>query len=117
MKLAIGDKILIVAVLAAVTAVTAMKAHSKAPAGGRGFVVYLQDAEFGRYDLSRDGVVQAGAVKLEVAAGSVRVLETNCQRRICQHSVISKPGERIICAPNRLMVEITGGSGVDAVTY
>lgn len=55
--------------------------------------------------------------------GRVRVLPLPsylCPRHICSHvfGEISRPGENIICVPNRLVVELEGAgeSEVDAVT-
>jgi hypothetical protein len=118
-KLFLGDKLLIILVLASVIGVSVMRAHSsKVPSAGGEFIVYLQNAEYGRFDLSKDGVLEVNGIKIGVASGSVRVLEINCGRRICQHSAISRPGQSIICVPNRLMIEIAGGgNNIDSVTY
>ncbi len=60
--------------------------------------------------------------QLEVKKGAIRLLpmpESICPRKICSHTGwIRRPGETIICVPNRLVIRLTGESvgGVDAVT-
>jgi len=57
-----------------------------------------------------------GTVTVRVAAGRARITDSSCRHRICLYSPpISLPGERIICAPNRLLAEVIGTGGVDTV--
>ena len=56
---------------------------------------------------------------LEYKTGAVRVAQTTCPGRDCQHAGwIDQPGEQIICLPNRLIITMTGRipSDFDAVT-
>lgn len=65
-----------------------------------------------------------GEAQLEVKGGAVRLLpmpDSVCPRQICSHTGwIRRPGETIICIPNRLVIRLTGsdpsGLKVDAVT-
>jgi hypothetical protein len=49
----------------------------------------------------------------------VRMTEADCPGQDCvHHAPIDRTGQRIVCLPNRLSVEIKGGEGeVDAYTY
>src|SRR5690554_13605 len=51
---------------------------------------------------------------------AVRMLDADCPDKLCMHmGVIRKVGERVVCLPNRVLVEIVGqveeGDGVDAI--
>lgn len=65
---------------------------------------------------------KGGEAQLEVKGGAIRLLPmpgSICPRKICSHTGwIKRPGETIICVPNRLAIRLTGESegGVDAVT-
>lgn len=49
---------------------------------------------------------------VEISGGSVRVSEASCKNQVCvHHSSISRPGESIVCLPNRLVVRIDAGGG------
>lgn len=71
--------------------------------------------------LDQDRKLQVGGtgVEVEVKGGKVRVAESDCPRRVCVRTGwISRPGQTIVCVPNRLLVEVAGGrSGYDAETY
>jgi hypothetical protein len=50
-----------------------------------------------------------GSVTLEVKNGLVTVTHSDCRHKVClSASPITLAGERIICAPNRFLVEIQG---------
>jgi hypothetical protein len=56
---------------------------------------------------------------LEVKDGVIFVWESDCPNQICvKEGAISKSGQAIVCAPNKMTVTITGGEegGVDAIT-
>ena len=47
---------------------------------------------------------------IEISGGSVRMIYADCPDKICMHTGrISKSGQSIVCAPNRVVVSITGG--------
>ena len=49
--------------------------------------------------------------------GEIYVKESSCPDKVCVRSGrISKSGEGIICAPNRVAVEISGKNQLDALT-
>jgi len=66
--------------------------------------------------------IPGGVAELKFKNGAVRLLEMPdwlCPRKICSHSGwISKPGETLICVPNRLVIRVVKGgrSQIDAIT-
>jgi len=61
--------------------------------------------------------VRGGLIVVGIGRGGVRVKSSPCRHQVC---VASSPvlfaGERIICAPNRFLVEIEGKTFVDTLT-
>ncbi|MDD5089849.1 MAG: NusG domain II-containing protein [Candidatus Wallbacteria bacterium] len=56
-------------------------------------------------------------LRLRFENNTVRVEKSSCPAGICRHhGSISRPGEVIICLPNRVSVKITGSSIVDTIT-
>ncbi len=56
-----------------------------------------------------------------ISGSKVSVTEASCKNQVCvKHGAISRPGESIVCLPNRLVVRIENGSeeggGYDSVT-
>jgi hypothetical protein len=97
----------------------------RTPAGGAAAVVRLPGRAV-RMELETDrtrrfGLANEGSVTVEVRGGRARIIESTCPNKICVNAGwISRPGERIICLPNRVSVEIEGGEeaeGIDARTY
>ena len=77
---------------------------------------------FGTYSLYEDQSIDivSGSHQNHVVIkdGSVRMSAANCRGQDCvhQHS-ISKSGETIVCLPNRVVLEITGGEkAYDAIS-
>lgn len=66
--------------------------------------------------------LKGGQARLELKGGAIRLLpmpDSVCPRKICWHTGwIKRPGETIICVPNRLIIRLVGEGvgGVDAVT-
>ena len=56
-----------------------------------------------------------------ISGSKVSVTEASCKNQVCvKHGAISRPGESIVCLPNRLVVRIENGAeeggGYDSVT-
>jgi hypothetical protein len=87
---------------------------------GESAVVYLNGQKIAtlslsidtEYNISRDGV----EMRIVVSDGFVNIEESNCPDHLCESGRISKKGEKLVCLPNRVVVEISGESEVDAVT-
>ncbi len=99
--------------------VASLKARS---ASGRGenAVLYLDGRKKDRLDLGREVIktyeTAGGFVRVAVEGGSVRVSDSSCRHKICASSAaVSGSGERIVCAPNRFLVQVEGRRSVDTV--
>ena len=61
-----------------------------------------------------------GDTVVQIADGAVRVLSSPCRNKICVRSgSVARPGQWIACLPNRVFVEVRGGSRepVDAYSW
>ncbi len=57
-----------------------------------------------------------GKIKIVSESGKVRVEESSCKHKICMHrGAISNGGEKLICAPQKVIVEVVGKSIVDSI--
>jgi len=73
-----------------------------------------------RMDRTIDLEGEKGSVILEVREGRVRMAESSCLQKICVNTRwIDKPGQTIVCLPNKVLVTIEGKEGfrVDGVSY
>ena len=59
--------------------------------------------------LYEDNLMQVNGVEISCENGEICVTESTCSDKVCMRSgKISKAGEGIICAPNRVSIEIDG---------
>ncbi len=74
--------------------------------------VAVDGQEIGRYSLSEDASYpisgwNGGSNLLVIENGSAFVRDATCPDKLCEHQKkISRSGERIVCLPNRVVVEI-----------
>ena len=64
--------------------------------------------------------VDSGNLSIEIKPeNGVRILESSCPAKVCVHAGwIKQPGETIICLPNKILLEISGGDKeYDAISY
>lgn len=55
---------------------------------------------------------------LEIGDGDVRVIEASCPDKLdVKQGSISRPGEIIVCLPNRLTIEIVGKKSDEEIDY
>ncbi|MBE6081251.1 NusG domain II-containing protein [Acidilutibacter cellobiosedens] len=55
---------------------------------------------------------------IEIGDEKVRVIEADCPDKLdVKQRYISKPGETIVCLPNRLIIEIKGENGENEIDY
>ncbi len=74
-------------------------------------VVTLDGREVARYSLDEDGeyYLNGGTNTLVIENGRAYMKHANCKNGLCvNEGKISRTGERIVCLPNRVMVEIVG---------
>ena len=89
-------------------------AISGTSSAGQKVVVTLDGKEYGTYSLAVDKeiLVQNGnnINKITIKNGQVQMAESSCKNQLCvKHHTISQTNQRIVCLPNRVMVEIEGG--------
>jgi len=60
-----------------------------------------------------------GFLIVQINNERVRVIKSTCRDKLCmKQGWIDKPGESIVCLPNRISITIQGEkNGVDSVTY
>lgn len=115
-----GDQVLILCVLLGAVSIIPFLRGSAEP-NGRWAIIRLEGQVIERLALHKDRqlVVQGplGETVIEVQQGQVRVVRSPGPQQICvRQGWIQKPGEALICLPNRITVEIPGNSGIDGIT-
>ncbi len=114
-----SDIIFTAAIVAVALAVWGL--FAAAPAGERA-VIMLDGKQIASLPLDEDTIYTVRGEYtnvLEVKDGQIFVRGTDCPNQICKkEGAISKDGQTIVCAPNKMTVTITGGEegGVDAIT-
>ena len=59
-----------------------------------------------------------GYNKVEIAKTGVRVVDADCPDKLdVRAAAITRPGQSIICLPNRLVITLAGETAVDGVAY
>jgi len=59
-----------------------------------------------------------GETEVRIEDKKVWVTKASCPNKLCmRQGKISRPGEAIICLPNRIVISIQGKSKLDAITY
>lgn len=79
---------------------------------------------YGAYPLEKEKTIQVikeGRVVnvLKMENGMADMITADCPDKLCVHQkAVSKAGETIVCLPNRVVVEVTGGNkaALDAMT-
>lgn len=72
-------------------------------------VVYIGNEEVARYSLSQDGEYSLGGGTniITVKDGAVYMTHADCPDKLCiNQGKIYLSGERIVCLPNRIMIEV-----------
>lgn len=63
-------------------------------------------------------ILKNGLIIVEIKDKKVRVKQSDCPDKICvKRGWIEKPGQFIICMPNKLIVKIVGNEKYDTITY
>lgn len=74
-----------------------------------------------KYPLETNRIIKVngllGEYWIEIKNRKVRVIKSNCPRKLCMKKIIQNPGEEIICVPNNIIVRIeNNGEEIDAVS-
>ncbi len=114
-----SDIILAAALILVCTLLTFVSVSVPEDPGSSAVVVVTKDGElFESCGLFEEKIIDTGSNRIVVENGEVYMASSDCKNRICvRQGRISRPGQSIICIPNRIVIEIKGGeSGYDAVT-
>lgn len=72
------------------------------------------------YPLNKDTTIETDGVfknTVIIKNRQVWISNANCPDKLCENTgKISKKGQSIICVPEKMIVKITGGGEVDAIT-
>lgn len=100
------DKILILAVLVIACAAGLIFYMNRSK--GSFVRVTVGTAEYGRYYLSEDQVIEInGTNTLEIKDGKAVMIDAKCPDHICMHMpAISQVTESIVCLPNQIIAEV-----------
>jgi len=83
--------------------------------------VYKNNSLAAEISLKADSTTTLGKMVLEVRNGRIRVAESDCPNKICCYEGwISRPGQSLVCLPNRVLIEIPskpGNEEYDTVSY
>jgi hypothetical protein len=129
-RVTIGDKILIAA-LATVSLLSFFFLSRSAGASTSRYVsIQVNGKETERIPLDSSAVGRKLPIRtvygynlIEVGENRVRIVEADCLDRLCVHQGwIDRPGQLIVCLPNRLVVEVVDdereyGDDLDGVNY
>lgn len=112
-----GDWLLILGVIA-LSILSVPLLHSVAK--GKVALVRVGNSIVEELDLNRDQHLvvsgRLGETEIEVKGGRVRVVRSPGPWKLCiKRGWISRPGEILVCLPNRVTVEIPGDVGYDAL--
>ncbi len=85
---------------------------------GAAAIVKVNGKVYGRYSLAQDRTItikQDGHTNvLRIRDGEAKMISASCKNQICvHHAAISRGNQSIVCLPNRVSVEITGGKEAD----
>lgn len=102
--------VLLIVLLLAVSSILYFAIRETGEAGAYA-EVSVNGEKVAEYPLDKDGeyVLNGGTNILVISDFSARVINSDCPDKTCERQgKISMAGERIVCLPNKLMVEIVG---------
>ncbi len=108
-KKLIGDLVLILALL--FVGLISFFAIRLTRGVGDTVLVTINGERVAEYSLSDDGEysINGGSNILIISEGTAYMLEASCPDKLCvNQGKISLSGERIVCLPNKIMIEILG---------
>lgn len=88
---------------------------------GKAAVITVDGKLYGTYSVSKDQTIEISqnghTNKITIKDGAVQMSYSDCHNQVCVNDgKITRTNQSIVCLPNRVMVEITGGEeGLDAV--
>lgn len=110
--------IVIIGVLAVISILSlgALRLPSKEKFDGKNAVIYVNNKLYKTVPLKENKDAEDIVIKtdngkniIQFSNGGVRILEANCPDQICVNDGFkSKPGEILVCLPNKIVIEIKG---------
>ncbi len=109
-----GDIILIIFILLLAIGFIGMKVFSPKTSGSE-VLVTIAGKPYATYPLKKDGIYKIPVGEhfntIQISDAKVKVIDADCPDKLCvKQGKISFNGETIVCLPNKLVVEITGGA-------
>jgi len=122
-KLRAGDVILVALVCAAAVSSMVLVVNARAGVKGSIAIIEVNCKEVNRVKLGDDlesrTIEVEGAIGtsvVEVKGGKARMLDSPCREKICVGTGwVETAGDQIVCLPNRVVIRIVGGDGLDDV--
>ena len=100
-----GDIVIIISVLALITASSALLFFGKE--SGRTVTVKENNEVVYKGSLYENKVIELEGNTVKIKDGAVTVIKADCKNQICvNHAAITKKGESIICLPNKVIAKI-----------
>jgi len=123
----VWDKTIIVALLASAIVVYLLFAGFVFAEQPESVAIFVDGKEYATYNLAEISEIknieintEFGHNTIEISSDGARVTEASCPDKTdIQSGMITKPGQMIVCVPNRVTVRILGKNRVtvDKVTY
>lgn len=123
----VWDKTIIASLLAAALIIYLLFAGFVFGEQPESVAIFVDGKEYATYNFAEISGVKNVEINtvfghniVEITSDSARVIEASCPDKTdIQSGRITKPGQMIVCVPNRVTVRIIGKSGarVDKVTY
>lgn len=92
---------------------------------GKFIKITVDGQDYGTFQLMKDHqeipIQIAGKVTntLKISNGQAKMVQADCPDKLCMHQrAISRQGETIVCLPNKIVVEVSGGkdAALDSIT-
>jgi len=85
-------------------------------------LIQIDGKDFLRLPLAENKSIEVlgplGKSIVEIKNRRVRILSSPCPDKLCiKEGYINKPGQLIVCVPNRIVIKIEGRASLDALTY
>lgn len=76
---------------------------------------------YAKYPLDQDRMIEvktdSGSITILVTNNTLRFCDASCPNKICIHTgTISKAGQSVVCAPDKVMAILVGESDIDSIS-
>ncbi len=110
----IGDALVVVLALA----LALLPLFFSRAAGRQAAVISVNGAIIYRAPLPDDARIQAGSDNtVLIRDGEITMAEAGCPDGLCLKMHARRPGESVICLPNRIAAWVEGEGGLDGLAY